>query len=93
MIISGSTLDVIRLSLSDKGFPPCGRTIASVNIAVTVQAGPGKHLVRWGRSLKSLKPGGRGAGVPHMIVAIAAKLGHPIAQEFVVIAAVGNMAS
>jgi hypothetical protein len=29
----------------------------------------------------------------HRIVAIAAKLGHPTVQEFVVIAAVGNMAS
>lgn len=64
-----------------------------MNIAVTVQTGPGEHLVRWGRSLKSLKTSGRGAGVSHIIVTIAAKLGHPTAQEFVVIAAVGNMAS
>ena len=63
-----------------------------MNIAVTVQTGPGKHLVRWGGSLKSFKTSVGGARMSGHIVTVPADLGHPTVQEFVVIAAVGNMA-
>ncbi len=64
-----------------------------MNIAVTVQAGSGKHLIRRGRSLKRFKTGINVARVLGEVMAISADLGHPTGQEFVVIAAVGDMAS
>jgi hypothetical protein len=63
-----------------------------VNIAVTVQTGLGKHLVRWGGSLKSFKTSIGEARMLGRIVTVPADLGHPTVQEFVVTAAVGNMA-
>ena len=63
-----------------------------MNIAVTVQTGPGEHLVRWSRPLKCFKTSVGLARVARKVVAITAKLGHPAGQEFVVIAAVGDMA-
>jgi hypothetical protein len=62
-----------------------------VNIAVTVQTGPGKHLIRWGRSLKSFKISVGVARMEAIVVTVLAELGHPAVQEFVVVAAVGNM--
>ena len=62
-----------------------------MNIAVTVQTGAGKHLIRWGRSLKSFKTSIGVARVEGRIVTVLAEIRHPAVQEFIVIAAVGYM--
>jgi hypothetical protein len=79
-------------SLPDKDFPSCGGTIASVDIAVTVKTGPGKHLVRGGRSLKCLKTSVWGTRMSRSVMAGLAELRGSADQELVVTAAVGNMA-
>jgi len=86
-------LDGIHLPLSDKGFSSYGGAVAPMYIAVTVQTGPGKHLIRWGRSLKGFKTGVGIARMAGIIVTVLAELRHPAVQEFAVIAAVGNMTS
>ncbi len=63
-----------------------------MNIAVAVYAGTGKHLVRWGSSLKSFKTSVGSARMAGNIVTVPANLRHPTIQEFVVVAAVGNVA-
>jgi hypothetical protein len=64
-----------------------------VNIPVTVQTGLGKHFVRRGWSLKSFKTSVGAARMARRIVATAANLGNATGQEFIVITAMGNMAS
>jgi hypothetical protein len=91
IITNRKILGGIHFPLSDKGFSSYGGTIAPVYIAVTVQTGPGKHLIRWGRSLKGFKTGIGVARMAGIIVTVLAELGHPAVQEFVVVAAVGNM--
>jgi hypothetical protein len=63
-----------------------------MNGGVAVQAGPGKHLIRWGRSLESLKTRVDGTRVPGKIVTGLAELRYFTDQKLGVVAAVGGMA-
>ena len=62
-----------------------------MNIAMTVQTCPGKHFIRGGSSLKSFETSIGSAGMELLVVTVLAELRRPHAQEFVVIAAVGDM--
>ena len=64
-----------------------------MNIPVTIQTGLGKHLVRRGGPLKSLKTSVGKAWMARRIVATLANLGSAAYQQFVVITAMGNVAS
>jgi hypothetical protein len=83
---------IFFIPLPDKYLSSDGGRVASVDISMTIQTGPGIHPVRRGRSLKSFKPGVRGVGMTGHIVAIPADLRHPAGQEFAVVAAVWGMA-
>jgi hypothetical protein len=60
---------------------------------MAVQTGLGKHPVRFGRSLKGIEAGIRGRRMSARVMTALAELGHSAVQKFVVVAAVGRVAS